>query len=40
MSIFDLIRTYLAVKADCKRRYELDVRSRMQELIDAFRMEV
>ncbi len=39
MSLVEYIKLYLAVKADCKRRYKRDIAERMRELMDAYRME-
>lgn len=40
MSLFDLIINLFAVKSDCKVRYKREVHIRVQELIDACRLEV
>lgn len=39
MSLIEYIKLYLAVKADCKIRYKRDIRNRMRELMEAYRME-
>jgi hypothetical protein len=39
MSLIEYIKLYLAVKADCKRRYRRDIEERMRELMEAYRME-
>lgn len=40
MSLIEYFKLYLAVKKDCKYRYKKDIKDRMRELIDAYRMEV
>lgn len=39
MTLIEYLKLYLAVKADCKRRYKRDIAERMRELIDVYRME-
>lgn len=39
MSLFEYLKIYFAVKADCKRRYKLELTSRMRELMDAYRVQ-
>lgn len=40
MSVFELIINLFAVIYDCKVRYKREVNIRIQELIDACRLEV
>ena len=39
MSLIEYIKLYLAVKEDCKRRYKRDIKDRMRELMDAYRIQ-
>lgn len=39
MSLIEYIKLYLAVKEDCKHRYKRDIKDRMRELMDAYRIQ-
>ena len=39
MSLFELIINLFVVKSDCKVRYKREVNIRVQELVDAYRLE-
>lgn len=39
MTLIEYLKLYLAVKADCKRRYKRDIAERMRELMDAYRIQ-
>lgn len=39
MSLIEYVKLYLAVREDCKRRYERDLESRMRELMEAYRIQ-
>lgn len=39
MSLIEYTKLYLAVKEDCKRRYKRDIKDRMRELMDAYRIQ-
>lgn len=39
MSLFEYLKLYFAVKADCKRRCKMEFRARMRELLEAYRLQ-
>lgn len=39
MGLIKYIKLYLAVREDCKRRYKRDLKNRMRELMDAYRIQ-
>lgn len=39
MGLIEYIKLYFAVRGDCKRRYKRDIKDRMRELLDAYRLQ-
>ena len=39
MSLIEYIKLYLAVREDCKCRYKRDIKNRMRELMEAYRIQ-
>ena len=39
MSLFEYLKLYFTVKADCKRKYQREFKARMRELLDAYRLQ-
>lgn len=39
MSLFEYLKLYFAVKADCKKKYQREFKACMRELLEAYRIQ-